>query len=315
VGAINLVSGQTNGVVNDQNASSVMIGDGSGGFTLVSDAYPDGDACSATTGANVSMTGKNIGDLLAAGNISWGWFQGGFDLTITNPNGTTGCSRSTTSVVTGHTTPDYIAEHEPFQYYATTQNLQHTRPSSVAAIGTNADAANHQYDIQDFSDALAAGNMAAVSFLKAPGYQEGHAGYSDPLDEQKFIVDIVNAIEQSPFWPSTAIIIAYDDSDGWYDHIMNIVNGSATTVDTLSGAGICSNSTATGCESQYRTCPRALRKRPAPAADRHLALGEEELHRFHRDRADLHPEIYRGRLSIGRGHRRRVLRQHRGHAR
>jgi phospholipase C len=245
VGAINLVSGQTNGVVNDQNAGSVMIGDGSGGFTLVSDAYPDGDACSATTGANVSMPGKNIGDLLAAANISWGWFQGGFDLTITNPNGTTGCSRSTTSVVTGHTTPDYIAEHEPFQYYATTQNLQHTRPSSVAAIGTNADAANHQYDIQDFSDALAAGNMPAVSFLKAPGYQEGHAGYSDPLDEQKFIVDIVNAIEQSPFWPSTAIIIAYDDSDGWYDHIMNIVNGSATTVDTLSGAGICSSSTGT----------------------------------------------------------------------
>jgi len=29
------------------------------------------------------------------------------------------------------------------------------------------DAANHQYDIHDFFDALAAGNLAAVSFLKA----------------------------------------------------------------------------------------------------------------------------------------------------
>jgi phospholipase C len=245
VGAINLVSGQTNGVGTAQNASSAIVSDGSGGFTLVDDAYPDGEVCSSTTGPAVSMSGQNIGDLLTAGNISWGWFQGGFDLAISNANGTTGCTRSTTSAVTGQTSFDYIAEHEPFQYYATTRNLQHTRPTSVAAIGSNADAANHQYDIEDFSNALAAGNMPAVSFLKAPAYQEGHAGYSDPLDEQTFIVDIVNAIEQSQFWASTAIIIAYDDSDGWYDHVINIVNGSATTVDALNGTGTCGSSTAT----------------------------------------------------------------------
>ena len=41
----------------------------------------------------------------------------------------------------------------------------------------------------------------------------------DPLDEQKFLVDIVNAIETvTGSGSSTAIIIAYDDSDGWYDH-------------------------------------------------------------------------------------------------
>lgn len=83
----------------------------------------------------------------------------------------------------------------------------------------------------------------AVSFLKAPAYQDAHPGFSDPLDEQKFIVDIVNAIEQLPFWSSTAIIVAYDDSDGWYDHVMNIVNGSATSLDTLNGAG-CGSPTA-----------------------------------------------------------------------
>ena len=245
VGAINLVSGQTNGAVAEQNASRALVSDGSGGFTLVGDAYPDGEVCSGTTDAAVSMSGKNIGDLLTAGNISWGWFQGGFDLTITNANGTTGCRRSTTSAVTGQTSLDYAAEHESFQYYATTRNLQHTRPTSLAAIGTNADAANHQYDIEDFSNALAAGNMPTVSFLKAPAYQEGHAGYSDPLDEQTFIVGMVNAIEQSQFWSSTAIVIAYDDSDGWYDHVINIVNGSATAVDALNGPGTCGSSTAT----------------------------------------------------------------------
>jgi hypothetical protein len=64
--------------------------------------------------------------------------------------------------------------------------------------------------------------------FEGPAYQDGHAGFSDPLDEQKFIVDMVNAIEQSKFWMNTVIIVVYDDSDGWYDHVMHLVNGSAT---------------------------------------------------------------------------------------
>ena len=98
--------------------------------------------------------------------------------------------------------------------------------------------------MHDFTDALAAGNMPAVSFLKAPGYQDAHAGYSDPLDEQTFLVNTINAIEKSSFWSSTAIIIAYDDSDGWYDHLTNLVNGSATTADVINGAGVCISATA-----------------------------------------------------------------------
>ena len=39
------------------------------------------------------MTGRNIGDMLKQKSITWGWFEGGFDLTVTNPNGTTGCAR------------------------------------------------------------------------------------------------------------------------------------------------------------------------------------------------------------------------------
>jgi phospholipase C len=243
-GALNLVSGQTNGVINAVNPGTAVIADGNGGLTDVNDADPSGDMCSSTS-KNFSMSGKNIGDLMNAANITWGWFEGGFDLTITNSNGTTGCARSTGAVnIPGHPpTADYIPHHQPFQYYASTANLNHTRPTSIAAIGST-DAAKHQYDMHDFTDALAAGNMPAVSFLKAPAYQDGHAGYSDPLDEQTFIVNTINAIEKSSFWPSTAIIVAYDDSDGWYDHLNNFVNGSATTADALNGAGICISATA-----------------------------------------------------------------------
>jgi phospholipase C len=240
-GAVNLIAGQTNGVINTVNPGSAVVADGNGGLTLISDADPTGDICSSTTSL-VSMSGKNIGDLLNTAKLTWGWFEGGFDLSITNPNGTTGCKRSTVSTITG-TQADYSPHHQPFQYYASTINPNHTRPTSLAAIGTT-DAANHQYDIHDFTDALAAGNLPAVSFLKASRYQDAHPGNSDPIDEQAFIVSTVNAIEQSSFWSSTAIIIAYDDSDGWYDHLASLVNGSATTADTLNGAGVCISATA-----------------------------------------------------------------------
>jgi phospholipase C len=77
------------------------------------------------------------------------------------------------------------------------------------------------------------GHLSAVSYLKPPSYQNGHPGNSNPLDEQSFIVNVLNTLQQSPFWSTTAVIIAYDDSDGWYDHQMGpLVNGSFNTPRT-----------------------------------------------------------------------------------
>jgi phospholipase C len=237
-GAINLISGQTGGVVDAVSAGDAVVPDGNGGQTLISDADPVGDVCSGT--GTVQLGGQNIGDLLNSRGVTWGFFEGGFDLTKTNANGSTGCSRSTTSQITHTKKADYIPHHQPFQYYASTANPKHLRPSSVHAIGYDGDAANHQYDIDDFYAAVKAGNFPAVSFLKAPGYQDGHAGYSDPLDEQAFIVHVINFLQQSGDWEHTAVVIAYDDSDGWYDHQMGpIVNQSSSAADALLGTGNC----------------------------------------------------------------------------
>lgn len=242
-GAINLISGQTSGVSDQINAGSKVVTDG-GSTTLIGDADPIGDVCSTTTGAQVALGGQNIGDLLNSRGITWGWFEGGFDLSVKNSNGTSGCARSTLSSVTKVAEVDYIPHHEPFQYYASTANPKHLRPSSTRTIGRAGDQANHQYDINDFYAAVRAGNMPAVSFLKAPGYQDGHAGYSDPLDEQAFVVSIINFLQHSPEWRSTAVIINYDDSDGWYDHQMGpIVNQSTTPADMLTGNGQCGTGT------------------------------------------------------------------------
>src|SRR5262249_37656592 len=62
----------------------------------------------------------------------------------------------------------------------------------------------------------------------------------DPTSEQNWVVSVVNAVMLSKFWRDTAIIITYDDSDGWYDHVNGpIVSPSATSVDGLAGPGNC----------------------------------------------------------------------------
>jgi phospholipase C len=134
---------------------------------------------------------------------------------------------------------DYIPHHQPFQYYASTANHHHLPPTSSATIG-HTDQANHQYDMSDFWSALDAGNFPAVNFLKAPGYQDGHAFYSDPVDEQIFLADTINRLQKRPEWRDTAVVIAYDDSDGWYDHVFSpVVNGSTAPADALNGPGHC----------------------------------------------------------------------------
>ena len=89
---------------------------------------------------------------------------------------------------------------------------------SLEADGKTHDPANHNYDLQDFYDAVKAGNFPSVSYIKLPAYQDGHAGYSDPLDEQAGTVALINFLQQQPDWENTAVIVTWDDSDGWYDH-------------------------------------------------------------------------------------------------
>ena len=140
---------------------------------------------------------------------------------------------------------DYIPHHEPFNYYASTANPHHLPPASLAAIGTDTqsyvsgqpqfDTANHQYDTSDFNALVGAishgylspDHLPAVSFLKAPGYQDGHAGYSDPYDEQQFVTNEINALEHTPDWSSTAVIA------GWRRCFPGSFDSIAGSIDPL----------------------------------------------------------------------------------
>jgi phospholipase C len=201
--------------------------------TVYGDPRPNYDMCSAPFSQQAAMGGRNIGNILNGKELTWGWFQGGFASACSKRTPPSGASPAYAGNV------DYIPHHEPFQYYASTSNPNHLPPTSVDMVGRT-DQANHQYDLTNFWAALDAGNMPAVSFLKAPGYQDGHAGYSTPLDEQRFLVETINRLQQTSFWKSTAVVIAYDDSDGWYDHAVGpVLIHSQTAVDTLSNPSQC----------------------------------------------------------------------------
>jgi len=255
-GHLNLISGQTHGVTKQvmpggqQFPADEVIPNPDGQGTLIADAQPLGDDCSNRDQVQMNSANKNIGDLLNAKGVTWGWFQGGFKPTSRNPDGTAVCGAThNTGLILGGTgktgplpfgtKPDYVPHHEPFQYYPSTANPHHLPPTSVDKIGQT-DQANHQYDLSDFWAAADAGHLPAVSFLKAPAFQDGHAGYSDPLDEQQYLVETLNHLQRLPEWKNTAVIVAYDDSDGWYDHqASRIVMASATGLDGLNGPGVC----------------------------------------------------------------------------
>ena len=241
-GALSLVSGNTHGGISidpttgqqvaPAASSTVRNPDPTTGVgTVYADSDPAYDDCSdnnhTASSLLTAVKGRNVGDLLNAKGVTWGWFQGGF--APTSSSGGKAVCGATHSNVGGAASVDYSPHHEPFQYYASTANPHHLPPTSTAMIGRQ-DQADHQYDLTDFDAALAAGNLPAVSFLKAASYQDGHAGYSDPLDEQHFLTSRINAIEKSTQWASTAVVIAYDDSDGWYDQVAApIANGSTDT--------------------------------------------------------------------------------------
>jgi phospholipase C len=312
VGALNLIAGTTSLATLEPSADGstpATTGNALGNIAgsaltgaAIGDPRPYFDDCVATdpTASNlykkirIMVTGKNVGDLLNAKGLTWGWFQGGFAPTGVATTGANAgkaiCGANHTGLAgndASTTSGDYIPHHEPFQYFPQSANPHHTRPVDASLIGTSSDGANHQYDLQDFWTALDEDRLPAVSYLKAAAYQDGHPGYSDPLDEQNFVVDTINALENSKYWPNLAIIIAYDDSDGWYDHVVGpIINQSAVTDDTIGGAGSC-GSGKTNTQGQCGYGPRQPLLVISPYAKQnyvdHVATDQSSILRFIED--------------------------------
>ena len=145
---------------------------------------------------------------------NWAWYQQGYDHEPTDP--TASASHS-----------NYIAHHNGPQYFG--------------YIANNPGVSAHLHGLGDFFADIA--NRALPSsgvFYVRGGYgnifsnhpldpnpklasvingDDDHPGYSDSQLSESLLAREINAIASSPYWPHSVILIAYDESDGEYDHV------------------------------------------------------------------------------------------------
>lgn len=142
-----------------------------------------------TTTLLPQQTFPTIGDKLSEKGVSWAWYSGGWD-----------------NAVAGHPDPLFQFNHQPFAYFAN------------YADGTAA-RAQHLKDEQAFLTALQTNNLPSVSFIKPIGSDNEHPGYASLVQGQQHVADLVSAVQKSPYWEDTAIIVAYDENGGFWDHV------------------------------------------------------------------------------------------------
>lgn len=65
---------------------------------------------------------------------------------------------------------------------------------------------------------IANGQLANVTWVIPTGQSSDHPETNDGSGPS-WVASVVNAVGNSPFWSSTAIIITWDDWGGWYDHV------------------------------------------------------------------------------------------------
>jgi acid phosphatase len=151
----------------------------------------------APRGAGYTPT---IGNRLDEAGIAWRWYAGGWSDALSNRPGKT-----------------FQFHHQPLAYYA--KYAPFLRDGKTLNPETTGPRANLQDESQFFVD-LAQGNLAAVSFIKPLGEFNEHPQYATLLPGQQHVADIVHAVQNSPLWRHTAIIITYDEHGGRWDHVM-----------------------------------------------------------------------------------------------
>jgi phospholipase C len=135
------------------------------------------------------QTQPTIGDRLSEKGVSWAWYSGGWD-----------------DALAGHPDKTFQFHHQPFAYFA------------KYGDGTPAKA-EHLKDGTAMMADIAAGTLPAVTFYKPIGEQNEHPGYADVLSGDRHAAAIIQAIEKSPFWNDTVIIVTYDENGGLWDHV------------------------------------------------------------------------------------------------
>ncbi|HUN62005.1 MAG TPA: alkaline phosphatase family protein [Candidatus Sulfotelmatobacter sp.] len=147
--------------------------------------------------------------------VNWGWFQEGYDHESTDPTSTP-------------TYSTYIAHHNGPQYFGYEANNASETESHLKGLGDfYAAIANNALPKEGgvFYVRGGYGNLDSLTPRSPNKTVQGdfagnddHPGYSDAQISEALLADSINAIANSKYWPESAIIITYDETDGLYDH-------------------------------------------------------------------------------------------------
>ena len=145
----------------------------------------------------VPYTFPNVANQLAAKQLGWAAFEQNF----------------------GQCSNGFMGIHNPLQYFTST----HDSPN-------NQDYSNLKQQMQN--DIL-----PAFSLVIPSSHNDMHPGNGSVTDGIDFLKQLVQQVQNSPVWKSTAIIITFDTGGGWYGHVappvMNDNQGLAFRVPTL----------------------------------------------------------------------------------
>lgn len=154
----------------------------------------------------------DVADLAHRGRpaIPWGWYQEGFAF---KPGSMTSAS--------------YVTHHNAVQYFG------YLRQNPYFWRGV--------HDVKELIPAINNGTLGdrGVIFVKGGsantfGFKpadpnlyvqtnfngdDDHPGYSDSQISEAFVAEFVNAIAKSKYWNDSIILITWDDSEGFYDHV------------------------------------------------------------------------------------------------
>ncbi|MEH1843302.1 MAG: alkaline phosphatase family protein [Nostoc sp.] len=212
------------------------------------ESYADGNISSNLTFASLPLTfqGRDIRSVLAGNRnplfdladiqqdipyihklqtepVNWRWYQEGYDLEPTDTNG-----------IASHNA--YVTHHNGAQYFGYIANTPEVSKNLRGLNDFFSDIANNSlpksgvfyirggYTNQQglkppiTNPNTPADEIAAINAAKSG--DDDHPGYTDRQLSEGMAARAINAIASNPkIWQQSAIIITYDESDGFYDHV------------------------------------------------------------------------------------------------
>jgi phospholipase C len=83
-----------------------------------------------------------------------------------------------------------------------------------------ADNPKYMFDYDELACDLSAGALPAVSYVKAIGYRTEHPGTGTTISAgETFVTSAIDAIQKSPYGKDTLVLVTWDESGGFFDHI------------------------------------------------------------------------------------------------